>query len=117
MVCGKLILAGANKKTCSRSCANNQRAGIIYKIGSPKDKVKDQRAVKLRLLALRGAKCERCGYARYEILQVHHNDRDRENNAPENLALLCPNCHAEEHYLEQSWLRRIKTGAEGCSER
>ena len=106
IVCGAPILAGANKKTCSRSCANKRRAGIRYKIGSPRDKVRDQRAVKQRLLALRGAKCERCNYARYEILQVHHNDRDRDNNALENLTLLCPNCHAEEHYLEQSWLRR-----------
>lgn len=99
IICGEPILASANKKTCSRSCANKGRAGIAYKIGSPKDQARDQRAVKMRLLALRGAKCERCGYSRYEILQVHHNDR-------ENLTLLCPNCHAEEHYLERRWLRR-----------
>ena len=106
VVCGTPILAGANKKTCSRSCANKGRAGIVYKIGSPKDKVREQRALKLRLLALRGTKCERCGYAKYEILQIHHNDRDADNNALENLTLLCPNCHAEEHYLERSWLKR-----------
>lgn len=117
VVCGKPILASAHKKTCSRSCANKWRAGIKYKIGSPRDKVKNQRALKRRLLELRGPKCERCGYGIYEILQVHHNDRDRENNAVENLTLLCPNCHAEEHYLEPCWVSREDFERGGVSER
>ena len=104
VICGKLILAGANKKTCSRGCANKNRAGIKYKIGSPRDKVKDQRSVKLRLIAARGKKCERCGFSRIEILHVHHKDRNRTHNELDNLELICPNCHAEEHYLENSWL-------------
>ncbi len=104
IVCGVPILAGANAKTCSRACANKNRAGTRYKIGSPKDKVKDQRALKLRLLASRGKRCERCGYDKKEILNVHHKDRDRKNNDLGNLELLCPNCHAEEHYLKDSWI-------------
>lgn len=104
IVCGTPILASANKKTCSRSCANRNRAGIRYKLGSPKDKVKDQRALKLRLLAARGECCERCGYDKKEILNVHHKDRDRKNNDLENLELICPNCHSEEHYSKDSWL-------------
>ena len=32
--------------------------------------------------------------------------------------LLCPNCHAEEHYLKASWLtREMSIESEGCSER
>jgi predicted HNH restriction endonuclease len=31
---------------------------------------------------------------------IHHKDRDRDNNAMENLAVLCPNCHAIEHMKE-----------------
>lgn len=104
VVCGIAVLASKNKKTCSRSCANRHRAGIQYNIGSPKDKVKDQRSIKLRLIAQRGTVCERCGYEKVEILHVHHRDRNRANNAFENLELICPNCHAEEHYLEGSWL-------------
>ena len=95
-------MAGANKKTCSRACANKLRTGLKYRIGRPKDKVKNHRARKQQLLELRGAQCERCGYARKEILQIHHEDRDRRNNALENLILLCPNCHAEEHYLNRT---------------
>lgn len=46
-------------------------------------------------------KCERCGYSEHpEILVVHHRDRDRKNNDISNLEILCPNCHAMEHYSQ-----------------
>ena len=106
LICGKLILAGLNKKTCSRSCANKHREGIKYKIGSPRNKVKSQRALKLRLLKERGKKCEKCDYNKYQILEVHHKNRNRKNNELKNLELICPNCHAEEHLLEKSWLAK-----------
>jgi len=103
VVCGKLILAGMNKKTCGRSCANTHRAGIKYKIGSPKDTVKSQQALKVRLLKDRCYIYQRCTYNKFEILQIHH--KDRENNSLENLELVCPNCHCEEHFLGKTWLR------------
>jgi hypothetical protein len=99
LVCGKLILAGANKKTCSRSCANVHRKGIQYKINSPRDKAKSQATLKARLLEIRDKKCERCEYDdNHRILQIHHRDRNRSNNTFDNLELICPNCHCEEHY-------------------
>lgn len=108
IVCGTPIMAHFNKKTCSRACANRHRAGIKYKLHLPrKDKVKNQRALKIRLLTDRGQKCERCGYNKQEILQVHHKDRNRNHNALENLELICPNCHYEEHYLEKSWMKML----------
>lgn len=106
VVCDKAILAGLNKKTCSRICANKNRVGIQYKLNRPRDKVESQRALKIRLLAERGQNCERCSYAKYEVLHVHHKDRNRSNNALSNLELICPNCHFEEHYLEKSWLNK-----------
>jgi phage terminase large subunit GpA-like protein len=43
--------------------------------------------------------CNRCGYKKnVKILQVHHKDENRQNNALENLEVLCPNCHAEIHW-------------------
>lgn len=106
VVCGKMIMSKFNKKTCSRSCANKYRTGIKYKLGRPsKDKVKSQQILKIRLLKERGKKCERCDYAKYEILQVHHKNRDRNNNELNNLELICPNCHYEEHFLKNSWLK------------
>lgn len=108
VICGKPILAGANKKTCSRNCANKHRTGIQYKLNSPRDKVKSYKSLKIRLLKLRGGRCERCGYTKHEILQIHHKDRDKNNNEYSNLELICPNCHYEEHYLGKSWLKGIK---------
>jgi hypothetical protein len=104
-MCGAMIRAGLNKKTCSRACANIHRTGIRYYLGRQKlDKVLNHRSIKLRLLELRGGICERCGYSKREILHVHHKDRNRTNNNFSNLELICPNCHYEEHYLEKSWL-------------
>ncbi len=104
VVCGNPILASQNKKTCSRACSNINRSGITYKMGSPRDKAKDMRAIKLHVIALRGPVCERCGYDKVEILHIHHKDRNHTNNESSNLELVCPNCHYEEHYLEKSWL-------------
>lgn len=100
LVCGKLILAGLNKKTCSRSCSNKNRVGVHYKINSPRDKVVTLRSLKIRLLKTRGEKCERCNYSKSGILQVHHKNRNRNDNNLKNLELICPNCHYEEHYLQ-----------------
>lgn len=104
-VCGKMILAKFNKKTCRRGCANIYRAGIKYKIGRPKDKANTVRILKLRLMKERGKKCERCNYNKYEILQVHHKNKNNKDNQIENLEIICPNCHYEEHLLEKSWLK------------
>jgi predicted nucleic acid-binding Zn ribbon protein len=107
VVCGKPILAHFNKKTCSRECANKNRAGIKYKqIGAPlRSKVKAYIVLKKRLSRRRGIICERCGYNKFEILQVHHKDHNRENNGLDNLELICPNCHYEEHYLQRKIAR------------
>ncbi len=102
VVCEKLILSGKNRRTCSRSCANINRAGIRYKINSPRDKAKSQKTLKIRLLSTRERKCERCSYENYHILQVHHKDRNRNNNSINNLELICPNCHCEEHYGQKA---------------
>lgn len=51
-----------------------------------------------RVKALRNypAVCMRCGFDKFVV--VHHKDRDRSNNDLSNLEILCPNCHAIEHW-------------------
>mgnify|MGYP001561026754 CR=1 FL=1 len=43
--------------------------------------------------------CMRCEFDKFVV--VHHKDRDRTNNELENLEVLCPNCHALEHWIGQ----------------
>jgi hypothetical protein len=51
----------------------------------------------------RPKKCERCGYDQHEAaIIVHHKDRNRMNDADENLEVLCCNCHAIEHWSDQN---------------
>ncbi len=63
------------------------------------------RRLKRVLILLRGEKCEHCGwhernpFTKRIPLQLHHIDGNDHNNRPENLELLCPNCHA----LTENW--------------
>lgn len=107
VACGKMILSGLHKKTCSRACSNRHRSGMKYGHNRPHDKVKYYQALKIRLLERNGKRCQRCVYNKTEILQVHHKDKNRLNNSLENLELICPNCHFEEHYFKKSWLKEV----------
>lgn len=42
--------------------------------------------------------CMRCGYDKFVV--VHHRDYNRSNNSLENLEIICPNCHALEHWAK-----------------
>ncbi len=106
IVCSKLVLRKFHKKTCSRACSNINRTGTKYKMNRPKDKVVYMDGLKMRLLIERGDTCQRCSFSNTELLIIHHVDRDRTHNDLTNLELICPNCHAAEHYLGKSWIKR-----------
>lgn len=42
-------------------------------------------------------KCMRCGIKDERVLIIHHKDKNRRNNAINNLELLCCNCHYLKH--------------------
>jgi HNH endonuclease len=52
------------------------------------------------LVEMYGEKCSRCGWAGRNVktgrvmVEVEHIDGDWRNTRPENLTLLCPNCHS-----------------------
>ena len=59
-----------------------------------------------------GEKCETCGSTEY--LEVHHRDRNRENNRLTNLQLLCRSCHRNLHFIllwKKKKPRLVKIGA------
>ena len=79
----------------------SQRLGGIKEIQPPHYGVQSN-PITYRTTAFRSHahKCNRCGFNKIiGILVVHHVDRNRQNNSPSNLEILCPNCHYEEHYL------------------
>ena len=55
-------------------------------------------SVKKHLIIERGHECEDCKHSEWKSLpiplEIHHINGDRTNNLPENLQLLCCNCHA-----------------------
>lgn len=51
-----------------------------------------------------GSRCEVCNGS--DRLQRHHRDRDRSNNSPGNVAILCGcrgGCHQQEHIRAGDW--------------
>ena len=107
LYCGKELEYRSHKpRFCNNTCyakyieqeyikrwLAGEETGIIGK-----DDIKT--AVKNYLFKIHNNSCEKCGW--HEIneftgkvpLQIHHIDGDCLNNRPENLQLLCPNCHS-----------------------
>jgi 5-methylcytosine-specific restriction endonuclease McrA len=59
-------------------------------------------------LVREAGQCSRCGHDGSESrLDIHHIDRDKQNQAPENLEILCHRCHMREHAAagETGWDR------------
>jgi HNH endonuclease len=99
VVCGaqidrlKIHLHKSGKNVCGPTCR-----GMLKRRVRPKGAGYARKWLKTRAPI---NECERCGYAQHpEILVVHHKDRNRGNNDPANFEVLCPNCHAVEHYVE-----------------
>jgi len=102
LLCGKETKKG--KKYCGQSCAgsankfdieawlNGEIDGTI--IGGCST------AIKNYLLKQCNHKCPKCGWGEIHPitgktpLEVNHIDGDSKNNKPENLEILCPNCHS-----------------------
>jgi DNA-directed RNA polymerase subunit RPC12/RpoP len=45
--------------------------------------------------------CERCGTKMETRGNIHHKNRNRADDRPANLEVLCPHCHATEHLSER----------------
>ena len=57
-----------------------------------------------QLIEERGNLCQNCKGKFFE--NIHHKDKNRKNNEPSNLMLLCRKCHS----LEHARVRRIELG-------
>lgn len=58
-----------------------------------------------------GYKCRICGCPQVEsrkALAIHHIDYNKKNNALDNLATLCINCHTETNWKREYWTKYFK---------
>lgn len=82
------------RRFCSRKCGNVANKALRAK------KSYVARGFANAIINLGKLACEVCGFDKPVSLIVHHKDRDRNNNHPENLVTLCGNCHLAEHFDE-----------------
>lgn len=112
-LCDKAVVKIANKTKsksglnfCSRKCKDaGQRVDNGLRELWPPHYTEEAGITSYRRFAFskKESRCEDCGYNKIkDVLQVHHLDEDRRNNKLENLAVLCPTCHEERHYLKHS---------------
>lgn len=90
--CGKIFRDSPCKKRkyCSKQCVNK----------SEKSTWKATYNTIRKNMFRRGMieKCQICGFnSCKEILGIHHIDKNNKNNNPDNLMVLCPNCHSMQH--------------------
>jgi len=104
--CGVSIKGSKSKaKFCSRDCAATFRYKeyITRWLRGEEDGMKgEQVSLRIRrwLVETRSEQCALCGWHEINVhtgnipLTVEHIDGNYRNNRPENLKLLCPNCHS-----------------------
>ena len=94
-----------NNKFCSIACSSKYKSDenkrkffaglLIERIDRP--------TIRRYLAEARGYKCEVCGVSDWQgeklTLQVDHINGDPSNDKPDNVRLICPNCHSQTRYL------------------
>lgn len=111
--CGMLFTRAAHRARlpkhglcfCSRSCkdkAQRLESGGRFSEMRPNHygasmSGANARGYRAKAFRTHGAVCAVCGYSREDVLVVHHVDGDRDNNSEDNLRVLCPTHHVEQH--------------------
>lgn len=87
-------------KYCNNTCQNDHRFITETIPKFKKGEIVTRRTLHRCLKYTQGYKCVSCGNEGFHnniplSLQLDHIDGDAGNNAPNNLRLLCPNCHSQ----------------------
>lgn len=103
--CGKSVKYGRTKsnKYCSNGCQCEYRflteilprfkSGLLW----------NRKTIRKCLIHLIGDHCHQCGIVDWNgenlTFQVDHKNGDPSDNDPDNLQLVCPNCHSQSPYF------------------
>lgn len=95
--CG-LVNSKSGLYFCCRNCKDNaQKLGGIKEI-QPSHYGTSTQPKYRHLFEEKDLICSRCGYNEFaSSVQIHHKDKNRDNNTKENLMPLCANCHLAYH--------------------
>lgn len=105
-VCPTCGIETYNKKYCSTACHRVERYEILIpqwlsgEISGCGESGEALSFVRRWILERDGHKCSRCGWAEINPvtgkspIAMDHIDGNHTNNRPENLRILCPNCHS-----------------------
>ena len=101
------VIEGGGKKYCCGKCQQDHQYKIYIEAwrkgeesGARAHEFRVSNYVRRHLFEIHDGKCPRCGWntpnpiAGNVILEIEHLDGDCTNNRPENLDLICPNCHS-----------------------
>lgn len=105
--CGKELTTEQRYNSyCSNECANNAKiqkkveAWVNGEFNGQQINGSLSTTIRNYLLKKANYHCEKCGWGEINPttgkvpLEIHHEDGNYLNNKPENLKVLCPNCHA-----------------------
>lgn len=85
---------------CSKSCACSYNNTTLRKGENNPNWIDGNRTVASYIRTayrMYKHKCSICGLEEECCLQIHHIDEDRSNDAPDNLIIVCANCHSRIH--------------------
>lgn len=109
LICIKCKVSETKDGKYCNKCRNDSRKEYFQKRYVDKGSYAWHRTITYKfknrqeLLRKASKKCERCGWNEVsEVFEVHHKDRNRDNNELSNLELLCPNCHQVHHFIEET---------------
>ncbi len=98
----RLQISKSKKYFCNKSCQTLWRNQIYFgpRHKSWKGGLSSSAYTTVLNRTGRAKVCEVCGTKDERIIAVHHKDRNRSNNIPDNLAWLCHNCHFLVHHYD-----------------
>lgn len=91
--------ASGNRKYCSLQCQQDYNFEQRFRDWFEFGKYFDNKPLRNFLKVWKGYYCEHCGISEWNgkeiTLEVEHIDGNSQNASPNNVCLLCPNCHSQ----------------------
>jgi hypothetical protein len=95
--CDKTI--GKHSKYCSVRCQKDFESANTIRKWLNGESITGLSAVRKYIKQKQNGKCAECGISEWNgkdiTLELEHKDGYSDNNSPDNLCLLCPNCHSQ----------------------